>query len=161
VGQPSSEETAALLGEAVSAHGRPRHFVSDAGGQFTGEAFKQALGEIGCDHRVGAVGEKGSIAIIERFWRTVKQALDVQSCPPLIPELLAERIGVVFDWYDRLRPHQSLGHATPAEIFAGIPGPDPKPAPRGRPGEATEPLGIEIRFALPGERRLPYLERIA
>jgi transposase InsO family protein len=161
VGQPSSEETAALLCQAVASHGRPRHFVSDAGGRFAGEAFEQALGEIDCDHRVSGVGEKGSIAIIERLWRTVKEALDVQSCPPLIPELFAERIGVVFDWYDRLRPHQALGSATPAEIFSGSPRPSAKPAPRGRVGEATEPLGIVIRFALPGERRLPYLGRVA
>ena len=76
------------------------------------------------------MGQKGSIAIIERLWKTVKEALEIQHCPPLIPGLLEERVGVVLDWYD-LRPHQSLGSATPAEIFAATPRLDPKPAPRG------------------------------
>jgi putative transposase len=150
-----------LLHQAVSRHGTPRHFLSDQGGQFKGDAFAGALEKLGCDRREGAVGQKGSIAIIERLWRTVKQALDIHNCPPLIPDLLAERVGVVFDWYDRFRPHQALGNATPAEIFGGAPRPDAAPAPRGRRGEATEPLGIVIRFALPAERRLPYLERAA
>jgi hypothetical protein len=94
--------------------------VSDKGGQFKGDVFAGALAEFGCDHRNGALGEKGSIAIIERLWRKVKQALDIRNCPSLTTDLLAERVG-----------------------------------------EATEPLGIVIRFALPGERRLPCLERAA
>lgn len=159
--QPTSEERAALLDEAVAKHGRPRYFVSDKGGQSTGEAFERALDEIGCDHRVGALGQKGSIAIIERLWKTVKEALEIQHCPPLIPGLLEERVGVVLDWHDRLRPHRSLRSATPAEIFAATPRLDPKPAPRGRLGQATEPLGLVIRFALQGERRRPSLERVA
>jgi transposase InsO family protein len=161
VGQPSSEELAALLHQAGSRHGSPRHFLPDQGGQFKGDAFASALEKLGCDHREGAVGQKGSIAIIERLWRTVKQALDIHNCPTLIPDLLAERVVVVFDWYDRLRPHQALGNATPAEIFGGAPRPGAAPPPCGRRGEATEPLGILIRFALPAERRLPYLERVA
>jgi hypothetical protein len=76
-------------------------------------------------------------------------------------DLFAERVGVVFDWYDRLRPHQALGNTTPAEVFGGAPRPGAAPAPRDRRGEATEPLGIVIPFVLPAERRLPYLERAA
>ena len=160
-GEPSSEDAAALLREAIDTHGQPRHFVSDQGSQFTGDAFQKTLAGIGCDHRQGAVGEKGSIAIIERFWRTAKDALDVRLCPPLIPDILAERIAAALDWHDRLRPHQSLENATPAEVFAARPLVAAMPAPRGRPGQPTQPLGIAIRFALDGERRLPYLERVA
>jgi transposase InsO family protein len=160
-GQPSSEEIAVLLHEAVSRHGTPRHFLSDQGGQFKGDAFAGAPEKLGCDHRQGAVGQKGSIAMIERLWRRVKQALDIHNCPPLIPDLLAEQVVVVFDWYDRLRPHQALRNATPAEVFGGASRPGAAPPPRGRRGEATEPLGILIRSAFPAERRLPYLERAA
>jgi transposase InsO family protein len=163
VGEPTAAQAAALLRQAVARHGKPRHFVSDSGAEFTAEVFQKALAAVKADHRIGAVGEKGSIAIIERFWLSLKTALDTATCPPLIPDVLAERISAFIDWYDHRRPHSALGSATPAELFTSTPSAaaTANSPPHGRPGQPCASLGLAIRFALPQERRLPYLERIA
>ncbi len=161
--QPSDDDLAMLQRRANAGFGKARHFVSDHGGQFVGEAFQAALAQTGTDHRLGAVGQHGSIAIVERCQRTIKDALDLEHCDVIVPALLQERLDAVMHWYDHLRPHSALGGATPAEVFAGVDSPawHARPAPRGRPGEETPPLGIAIRFALELEQRLPYLERVA
>jgi hypothetical protein len=114
-------------------------------------------------HRDGAVGRRGSIALIERFFLTLKTVLSLGSRPPLLRPDLERRLALFFAYYTCLRPHQGLGGSTPAERFLGL---DPAhldaiPPPRGRPGEhvpVSEPL--VLRFLDP-ERRLPHLARRA
>lgn len=162
-GQPSSEQVTALFDSAVSRHGNPKHFVSDQGGQFLGDAFEAALADRGIDHRRGAVGQHGSIAIIERLWRTAKECLDLKAARPNVSALLRERIAVVIDYYNTKRPHTALGNATPAETYRGEPSraATATPAPRGWRGEASPPPPFVIRHAFPDEKKLPYLERVA
>ena len=161
--QPSTEQVTPLFDEAVSRHGNPNHFVSDRGGQFLGEAFEAALADGGVDHRRGAVGQHGSIAIIERLWRTAKECLDLKTVRPNVPALLRERIAVVLEYYRTKRPHTALGNATPAETYRGEPSraATATPAPRGWRGEASPPPPFLIRHAFPMDRRLPYLQRVA
>lgn len=163
LGEPSVADVLDLLSASVATHGSPAHLITDQGPQFTAAALDDLLDPLGIDHRLGAVGEKGSIAIIERFWRTLKTALDLSNCRPILPDVLAERVAAAVDWYNNLRPHQSLGSATPAGTFSGVARPviEAQPAPRGSPGEPCPPLGLAIRYALEAEQRLPYLERIA
>ena len=54
------------------------HFISDHARCFTGQVFRRKLLRLGVKQRFGAVGRKGSIALIERLWRTLKvEALHV------------------------------------------------------------------------------------
>jgi transposase InsO family protein len=69
--------------------------------------------------RFGAVGATGSIAIIERFWRTMKEMLMLKTRPPLTAFALNRRLLSGLQYYAYLKPHQGLGAATPAEIFYG------------------------------------------
>jgi transposase InsO family protein len=47
--------------------------------------FDATFGRSGFQHRFGAVGRTGSIAIVERLWRTVKDDLRTRySSPPLV-----------------------------------------------------------------------------
>jgi putative transposase len=73
--EPGAEAVAGLITLAASSHGAPRHFVSDQGAQFTAEAFRAGLKTLGIRQRFGAIGKTGSIAIVERLWRTLKEAL--------------------------------------------------------------------------------------
>jgi transposase InsO family protein len=68
--KPSSRSMALLLRSAVRRFGTPRTFVSDPGTDLTGRAFRRLLKRLGIPLRFGAIGKTGSIAIIERFWRT-------------------------------------------------------------------------------------------
>ena len=96
---PTGAEIAALFRSACKPLGPPAYFISDHGVQFTSDAFERALERKGVKHRFGAVGHSGSIAVIERFWRTVKELLGVRFWKPLLAEDLEKRLAVVLLFY--------------------------------------------------------------
>lgn len=120
--------------------------------------FRRRLRRLGVKQRFGAVGKKGSIALIEHLWRTLKDTLGLRLLKPLVAEDLTEKIELGLIHYAHFRPHQALGGATPAEIYFGR---TPAylssvPPPRGRPreGPAASPFQVEY---LDSEQRLPLL----
>ena len=162
--EPSGRDIARLFAAAARRFGPPRHSVSDQGPQFTSEAFRHAAARRGVRHRYGALGKSGSIALIERFFRTLKSIARLRVKPPLLRADLERRLALAFDYYVWCRPHQGLAGATPAEIYLGR-----RPAhldaiapPRGRLGESAgfPPPPFEIRYLDP-DHRLPYLVRKA
>jgi transposase InsO family protein len=119
--KPSSRAMARLLRSAVRRFGVPRFFVSDHGTEFTGSSFRRSLQQLGIQHRFGAIGKTGSIAIIERLWKTLKQAFrDRYSAPPLRLAELEERLRLELLYYTNFRPHQALDGATPAEVYRAL-----------------------------------------
>ena len=161
--EPSAAEITRLFVSTALRFGAPRHSVSDQGPQFTSETFRRTLAHHGVRHRYGAVGQTGSIALIERFFLTLKTVMSVGTRPPLLRPDLERRLALFFAYYACLRPHQGLGGSTPAERFLGL-NPahlDAVPPPRGRPGEhvvVSEPF--VLRFLDP-EKQLPHLARRA
>jgi transposase InsO family protein len=117
--EPSAADMVALVEHAAAKHGAPKHFVTDRGSQFTSDVFRAALIGLGVMQRFGAVGATGSIAIIERFWRTMKDMLLLKVRPPLTTFALNQRLLSGLQYFAYLKPHQGLGGATPAEIFYG------------------------------------------
>ena len=73
--EPTSQEIAALVQSAADRFGKPGHFVTDRGAQFCGRPFVEKLRKLGAKQRFGAIGQSGSIAVIERLWRTLKEML--------------------------------------------------------------------------------------
>ena len=73
--EPSARQMGRLIQRAALRFGPPRHFVSDKGTQFTAKRFRKTLRRFGTRQRFGAIGRHGSIATIERFWRTLKDTL--------------------------------------------------------------------------------------
>jgi transposase InsO family protein len=65
--EPSAGDMASFISRTAKRHGRPAHFVSDRGRSFTGHIFRRALERLGVRPRFGAIGKKGSIALIERL----------------------------------------------------------------------------------------------
>lgn len=161
--EPSAADIGSLFTTAVRRFGAPRHTVSDRGSQFTAETFRRCLARHGVRHRYGAVGRTGSIAVIERFFRTLKALGGFRTKPPLLRMDLERRLASVLSYYIWLRPHRGLRGSTPAEAIRGLrPAQlDAVPPPRGRPGEAVEVSPpFELRYLAP-DRRLPYLVRKA
>jgi transposase InsO family protein len=115
--EPTAAWICALVSRAIrDANATPVHFISDRGPQFTALAFKRLLRRRGIKHRYGAIGRHGSIAIIERFWRTLKrEALDSTSSW-LTVEALAEMVSRYADWFTRIRPHQGLQGRAPVDV---------------------------------------------
>ena len=71
---------------------------------------------LGIKQRFGAIGQTGSIAIIERFWRTLKEML-LKVRPPLHPDDLHARLLAGMYYYAHHKPHQGIKGATPAELY--------------------------------------------
>lgn len=103
----------------AQALGRGRQpFISntDQGSQFTSEAYLDAVESSGAYVSMDGRGRWVDNRFIERLWRSVKQEniylQDYQD------GLEAERgLRGWFEEYNKLRPHQALGYATPAELY--------------------------------------------
>lgn len=158
---PTARQMARLLETATDRCGRPQHLISDRGVQFTAKAFRRRLRRHGIRHRVGAVGRVGSIALIERFWRTLKDAARVRRRPPLSMALLETRLRLTLTWYAVARPHIALNGATPREVYRvqrrAVPARSP---PRGRHGDGPLTSPFAIAFVDP-DQTLPVLVRRA
>jgi transposase InsO family protein len=153
-GEPSSKEIAEMIRKLKPT---PRHLVSDQGTQFTAVSFRDTLKRRRIRQRFGAIGKTGSIAVLERLWRTLKSMLRLRTFKPLVQRDLEQRLSLGLFYYAFLRPHQGLGGATPAEGYFGW-----EPArlsalapPRGKPGE-----GFRISY-LDSLQCLPVLMRKA
>lgn len=117
--EPSAAFAVALLREAIRRYGPPTWIVTDKGTQLTAAEFIRALQLHGIRRRYGAVGRKGSISIIERFWRSMKaeHAHGLNLFRPL--DSIRARLRAYVAWFNAHRPHQGLGGRTPEEVFTG------------------------------------------
>jgi len=132
----------------LRAKSKPRHLITDQGSQFTAAEFQRLLRRRSIRHRFGAVGKKGSIAIIERFWRTLKTECLDATCVWMSERMLAGNLHAYVEWYRLHRPHQGLRGRTPQETAAKIRRPKPMKI------NAGDVLRV-IRRELDGYRRLP------
>jgi transposase InsO family protein/DNA-binding XRE family transcriptional regulator len=156
--EASAPEIARFVSKAAKRHGRPAHFISDHARCFTGQVFRRKLLRLGVKQRFGAVGKKGSIALIERLWRTLKDTLGLCLLRPLVAEDLMATVEMGLVHYAHFRPHQGLGGSTPAEVYFGR---TPSylsaiPPPRGAPGESPMDSPLRVEY-LDAERMLPVL----
>jgi transposase InsO family protein len=117
--EPTASEVCAMLDDGVqSAERAPRHIISDQGSQFQDE-YRVWCKRHGARPRFGAVGQHGSIAVVERFIRSMKdEAFRRIRVPLSLPRMRAELTAYVA-WYVEHRPHQGLGGVTPAERLEG------------------------------------------
>jgi transposase InsO family protein len=151
--EPTAEEVLGVLDRAMRGHGRPWHLVTDQGSQFTAAVLRETLEALAIRQRFGAVGRYGSIAIIERFWRTLKELLGCRLWPPLSPAHLQARTELALAYYAHLRPHQGLGGATPAEVYLDeTPAvkravPPPRIHERASPRDGPLPVLVPVRRA--------------
>ena len=89
--------------------------------------------------RFGAVGKHGSIAVVERFHRTLKELLRLTTIPENQTEFERE-LELIIDWYNEHRPHETLDGKTPNEVHYSRPAANEQPRfeprrkwPRGSP----------------------------
>jgi len=160
--EPCAADLASLVLCAVRRSGRPRHFVSDQGEQFTATAFTSVLDALHVRRRTGAIGKKGSIAVVERWWRTLKHALQLPFFRPLTQQALEERVAYFVSHCSFHRPHQALGGRTPAEAFFNWPASNDaaESPPRGRRRDPSPAPPFRIAFLDP-DRRHPILVKAA
>jgi hypothetical protein len=93
---------------------RPKHLIVDQGSEFKCEHFEHVWCKaLDILPRFGAVGKHGSIAVVERFHRTLKELLRLSTIPENQTEFEHE-LELIIDWYNEHRPHETLdGKAYP------------------------------------------------
>ena len=159
--RPSSEEVTAALDRIMDAEQiRPKHLIVDQGSEFKCEHFE----DVWCKAknilpRFGAVGKRGSIAVVVRFHRTLKETLRLITLPEDQSEFERE-IRLIVNWYNEHRPHETLDGKTPNEVHFALPPANKQPRceprrkwPRGSPcakpqvridGAPGDPIIFEI-----------------
>jgi putative transposase len=115
---PTSLEVRVCLGRVIAAAGAsPRYLISDKGSQFWPcPGFARWCGQREIRPRFGAIGKHGSIAVIERALRTLKEALRL-TIVPTRRESMRREMCMLLDWYNQHRPHMTLGGKTPDEVY--------------------------------------------
>jgi hypothetical protein len=126
----TSRPVCAVFAQAMRVHGVPEEVLTDNGKVFTGRhssrpmevLFDRVCRENGIKHRLTKPRSPTTTGKIERFHGTLRRELLNGPDGPRVFVSKAEAQAAVDAWvqeYNRDRPHQSLGRATPAERFAG------------------------------------------
>ena len=98
--------------EALAKHGRPEIFNTDQGSQFTGGEFTGLLLDNAIAISMDGKGSWRDNVFVERLWRSVKYEEVYLRAYDSVAEARAS-IGRYLDFYNRKRPHSSLGARTP------------------------------------------------
>ena len=117
---PSSDDITSWLDVIMASIGqRPKYIISDQGVQFR-EAYGDWCAARGIKPRFGAIGEHGSIAVVERFILSLKNECTQRILVPLRIVDFREELFAYCRWYNTIRPHQSLGGRTPSEVSGDV-----------------------------------------
>ncbi len=161
---PTSLQVRSFLGRTIGIIGQSP--------QFQCEDFKQWCGRRGIQPRFGAIGQHGSIAIVERFIQTVKNECTRRLLVPFRREAIRRELLLFVAWYNQHRPHMTLAGRTPDEAYfpcrSANTGPRyeprpgwPRPSPCAIPqtliqGAAGVPLEMGLAFH-GGRKHLPVV----
>ena len=170
--QPTSVQIRTFLGH-LCAKAKPKYIICDKGSQFWCDGFKAWCRRKDIRPRFGAVAKYGSIAVIERFIRTLKDEGMRRIVVPLRKSALRREVDRWTAWFNEHRPHTTLAGKTPDEAYRRIAPANKRPRwePRERwPHDATcagpkakmhgKP-GVRLRLIvtyLDSQRQLPIVE---
>ena len=97
--QPDCQQVIAFLAKTIRQTGTPpKYIISDKGSQFWCKRFKRWCKRRKVRPRFGAVGQYGSIAIIERFIRTLKDEGLRRILVPLNQRQMRAEVNAIIAW---------------------------------------------------------------
>jgi hypothetical protein len=99
------------------AQAQPKYLICDQGKQFWCRGFKDWCDRKGIRPRFGAVGQQGSIAVVERFVQTVKIECTRRLVVSLRAKTFRQELSWFAIWYNQHRPHTTLRGRTPDEVY--------------------------------------------
>ena len=106
------------LQEALARYGTPEIFNTDQGSQFTSKEFTDVLKDAGVRISMDGKGRWVDNVFVERLWRSVKYEEVYLHAYGSIAEA-NRRLTIYFDFYNRIRTHQSLDGMTPDAAYFG------------------------------------------
>jgi len=106
-----------VLNEALTRHGKPDIVNIDQGSQFTAQEFVQTVKDHGGKISMDGRGAWRDNVFVERLWKSVKYERVYLHAYDSVTEA---RMSIMqyMDWYNRSRPHSSLGKQTHGEAYA-------------------------------------------
>ena len=128
------------LESAIEKYGAPKHIISDQGGVFIGEVFADLMDTYEILHRLGAIGEHGSIAVTERVNKTLKYEWLKRVVLIKGIDHLTELCKEFEVWYNNWRPHMTFEGLRPDDVYYNN-----KPEKPGRNAK-TVPCNIEQHY---------------
>ncbi len=118
--EPTAKRIRSFLSRVASAAERkPRYLISDHDPVFDCGVINVWCGKH-TRQRFGTIGQKGSIAIIERFFLTMKNEWTRTILVPMSVATFRRELLYFVDWYNGFRPHAGLAGRTPQEAWDGV-----------------------------------------
>ena len=162
--EPTAQEIKAFFERAIQAAGRaPKYLINDQGSQFTADLFTEFCSTHNIKQRFGAVGQHGSIAVIERFIRSFKDECIRFISVPLVLDDFRKEIELYTLWYNMHRPHEYLKDLTPLVKYNTAPltdslcsGESARGGNHEPPKTYHNPPHLDVAF-LEGRRHLPVV----
>jgi putative transposase len=171
---PTTVSVSHFLKRAIhAACATPKYIICDKGQQFWCGVFKDWCDHQGITPRFGAVGQHGSIALIERFILSLKNECTRIILVPLFMDAFLQELTFYTSWYNRSRPHSSLNGKTPHEIYYDLfpANENPRYEPRTRwprlapcasphtpiAGHCGAPIRLDVRY-YKGRKHLPIVD---
>ncbi len=106
--EPSALGLVKLL-ERSMVFGKPKVLITDQGSVFTSDLLRAAVRTLGIEHRFGALYQHGSIARLERFWRSLRSLLYHHALfRRLVVRDLERDVQLALVHYSFFRPHSGL-----------------------------------------------------
>jgi transposase InsO family protein len=119
--RPNSADVSAFLARAMKRRRvNPRCILSDKGKEFDCKRYRAWCKQHGIRPRYGAIGQHGSVAIIERFIRSMKSEAVRPILVPLRLDAMRHELRYYATWFNEHRPHTALGGRTPHEVYRGL-----------------------------------------
>ena len=119
--QPDSQQVIAFLAKTIRQAGTPpKYIICDKGKQFWCNCFKRWCRRRKIKLRFGAVGQYGSLGVIERFIRSLKDEGLRRTVVPLRDRSLRNESDRWVVCFNQHRPHRALGGRTPDEACRRI-----------------------------------------
>jgi putative transposase len=117
--RPDCRTVCAMLGQAIRRTSKPpKYIVCDRDRIFDCRAFREWVKRKGIKPpRYGAIGKHGSIAVVERTIRTIKDECARRLLVPIRREQFRREIQSFVEWYNEHRPHTTLAGCTPDEVY--------------------------------------------
>ena len=119
--KPTTKEVRSFLGRAFrKAKIKPKHIIMDKDKPFDCDAFKEWCRRRDIHPRYGAIGKYGSLAVVERFIRSMKQESVRRILVPFRRDAIRRELVFYAAWFNEFRPHTYLSGKTPKEVYKGL-----------------------------------------
>jgi len=119
--RPDCRGICTFLGRTIHvANATPKYIICDRDSIFDCDNFQRWVKRKGIrPPRYGAVGKHGSIAVVERAIKTIKDECTRRTLIPTRREAFRRELISFVDWYNEHRPHTTLEGRTPNEVYFG------------------------------------------